>query len=131
LYELHSLQVLEKHIVVAWGTQCRATHVDKSYLNSDHEEADTKLILHAADASPCGATSISINSPDTDVFILAVRRYPDLCPDLTCVTGTGRNHMIIPLGPIYEALGPSRAAALPGLHALSGSDNTGSFAGKG
>ena len=37
--------------VVAWGTQCKTTYIDKSYMNSDHEEADTKLILHAADAT--------------------------------------------------------------------------------
>ena len=28
-----------------------------NYLHSGHEEADTKLILHAADAPACGATS--------------------------------------------------------------------------
>ena len=32
---------------------------------------------------------------------------------------------------MYEALGPQKAEALPGLHHMSGSDNTGSFAGKG
>jgi hypothetical protein len=118
-------------VVVAWGTQCRASHTDKRYLNSDHEEADTKLILHAADATACGATSIRICSPDTDVFILAVRHYPELCKDTTLVAGTGRRTRAIQLGPIYEILGPRKAAALPALHALSGSDNTGSFAGKG
>ena len=117
--------------VVAWGTQCKSTFTDKSYMNSDQEEADTKLILHAADATACGATWIDICSPDTDVFILAIRRYPELCINSNFVTGTSKNQRTIQLGKIYEALGPLRAAALPGLHALSGSDNTGSFAGKG
>ena len=43
------------------------------------EEADTKIILHALDASAQGATQLSIYSPDTDVLVLALRRYPDLC----------------------------------------------------
>ena len=37
----------------------------------------------------------------------------------------------IQLHPIYRALGPERAAALPAFHALSGADNTGCFSGKG
>lgn len=36
-----------------------------------------------------------------------------------------------PLGSIYRALGPLKASTLPGEHALSGADVTGSFAGKG
>ena len=38
---------------------------------------------------------------------------------------------MIPLKPIYSALGSQKAAALPGFHALSGGDVTGRFAGKG
>lgn len=33
--------------------------------------------------------------------------------------------------PIFQALGATKAAALPAFHALSGADNTGSFSGKG
>ena len=66
-------------LVVAWGTQCSATFTDKSYMNSDQEEADTELILHAVYATACGATSIDICSPDTDMLILAICRYPELC----------------------------------------------------
>jgi len=50
-----------------------------SYLKSDQEEADTKIILHALDVTANGATEIRIHSPDTDVFILVLRCYPDLC----------------------------------------------------
>jgi hypothetical protein len=32
---------------------------------------------------------------------------------------------------IFQALGETKAAALPAFHALSGADNTGSFSGKG
>ena len=38
---------------------------------------------------------------------------------------------VIPLEPIVETLGSTRLAALPAFHALSGADNTDSFAGKG
>ena len=34
-------------VVVAWGCQCRATHQNVNHLQSDQEEADTKMLLHA------------------------------------------------------------------------------------
>ena len=63
-------------------------------------------------------------------LILAIRRYPELCLDKNFITGVGEHRRTIKVGDIYYALGPSKAAALPGLHALSGCDNTGCFAGK-
>ena len=47
------------------------------------------------------------------------------------VTGTGQNHRKIKLQPIFHALGPAKAAALPAFHALRGADNTGCFSGRG
>ena len=57
-----------KKVVVAWATECKATYKDVSHVQSDHEEADTKIIFHALDATADGATELSISSPDTDVF---------------------------------------------------------------
>ena len=118
-------------VVVAWSSKCRATHKDMVYLDSDHEEADTKILLHAVDATASGAKSIKIVSPDTDVFVLALRRNPELCTDTTFVTGRGQHHRKIQLRPIVNALGAARTAALPGFHAWSGADVTGNFAFKG
>ncbi|CAH3139226.1 unnamed protein product [Porites lobata] len=56
------------HVVVAWSSKCRATHQDMAYLDSDQEEADTKILLHTVDATASGAKSIKIFSPDTDVW---------------------------------------------------------------
>ena len=117
--------------VVAFGNQCRGTHQDMSHLDSEQEEADTKLLLHSLDVTNSGATSIHICSPDTDVFVLSLRRYHDLCQDTSFVTGTGTKHRVIPLKPIVQAIGESKVAALPAFHALTGADNTGSLAGKG
>lgn len=36
-----------RQVVVAWGTECEATHRDVRHLRSTQEEADTKIILHA------------------------------------------------------------------------------------
>jgi len=65
-----------KRVIVAWATECKATHKDVIHLQSDHEEADTKNILHVLDAAADSATELSIYSSDTDD-----RRYPEMCPD--------------------------------------------------
>ena len=102
-----------------------------AYLESSQEEADTQLLLHAIDATTSGATSIDIISPDTDVFVLALRRFPELCQNTSFVTGRGQRHRNILLSPIVQALGPARTAALPGCHARSDADIAGSLACKG
>ena len=71
-------------VVVAWGCQCRATHQNVNYLQSDQEEADTKMLLHALDATVNGVTELHIHSPDTDILVLPLRRYLDLCEDMVC-----------------------------------------------
>jgi len=116
---------------VAWGSECLATHQNVVHLGSSHKEADTKLVLHALAASCSGATTVHVYSPDTDVLVLLLRRYPELCQDTSFVTGVGQNNRIIKLGAIYSAIGDKKAAALPSFHALSGADVTGSFSGKG
>ena len=118
------------HVVVAWGTRCKASFSDKVYMSSEQEEADTKLLIHAKDAVDCDATNIHIFSPDKNVLILAIRHYPELYLDTNFVTRVGEHRRTIKVGDIYSALGPSIADALPGLHSLSGGDNTGCFAGK-
>ncbi|EDO28722.1 predicted protein [Nematostella vectensis] len=106
LTEYLAVKLLEKgkgagmNVVVAWGTRCQATHRDMAHLESNHEEADTKLLLHAVDATSFGATSIEIVSPDTDVFVLYLRRYSLLYEETSFVTGRGDRHRKIKLGPI-------------------------------
>jgi len=118
-------------VVVAWSSKCRATHKDVVYLDSDQEEADTKILLHAVDATATGAKSIKIFSPDTNVLLLALRHYSELCVDTSFVTRRGQCHRNIQLRPIVRTLGAARMAALPGFHAWSGADVTGNFAFKG
>ena len=81
-------QSSEKTVIVAYkGTVISNGEVN--HLKSSHEEADTKLILHARDTTIHGAKVLDILSPDTDVFILALRRFPLLASTTQFVTGTG------------------------------------------
>ena len=66
-------------------------------LRSTQEEADTKIILDALDVSAQVATQLSIFSPDTDVLVLALRRYPDWCSNSCFGTGTSSSRRVINL----------------------------------
>ena len=68
-------------------------------------------------AKPHGCT-------DTDVLVLIIANYDQL-PKNTSISMALSVQQIEPL---WAALGPDRAKALPGLHAFSGADNTGRFA---
>lgn len=77
------------------------------------------MIIHAFDVTADGATHLSIHSLETDVLVLAIRRYPEICGNSTSfVTGKGGNHRAIKLHPIVEALGPTKTAALSAFHEL-------------
>ena len=107
-----------KVFVMAYREIILSNHSRFEHLSSDHEEADTKLILHAHNAALHGVKTIDIHSPDTDVFIFALWRLPLLAPNTSFVTETGDTRRSIPLNPIHDKLGGSIANALPGFHAL-------------
>jgi hypothetical protein len=62
-----------RNVIVSWACECKGTTRNMTYLKSNQEEADMKIILHALDATTNRASEIKIHSPDTDVFILALR----------------------------------------------------------
>lgn len=97
-----------------------------------HEEADTRLILHAAHAAQGGVKRLLIRSVDTDVVVLAVAfRQHIACDELWIAFGTGKHFRYIAVHEIADTLGPLKSAALPVFHAITGCDTTSSFAGKG
>ena len=122
--------LLERSLLQHGGQSAKcSTHKDMSHLQSDYEEADTKMILHALDATADDATDLSIYSPDTDVLVLASRRYPEMCSDTSFITGKITNHRTIKLQLIVGAPLTLPKQALPAFHTITGADNTGSFSG--
>ena len=110
--------------------ECYSNKLSVEHLASTQEEADTRMFLHAIDATKRGATSLSIHSPDTDVLVLALWNFASLCDETSVVVGTGDKRRSIPLRPLYDSLGDHLVAALPGFHAFTGCDQTGTICGK-
>ena len=117
-----------KKLMVTSGTQTKGNvDIPDSLLTHSQEEADTLLVLHALTVLN---EAELVSSPDTDVLLLLVYMYPNLPTSTTFLTGKGRLKRNISVRSIYNNLGPKRASALLGFHALTGSDMCGRFAGR-
>ena len=118
------------YVVTSKGDCMASNSLPIQHFRSEQEEAHTRMLSHALDATQRRATSITIQSPDTDVLVLTLWVYKRLCPDTTVIVGTGGKRRSIPLGPLFEAVGEELVKALPGFHAFSGCDQTGTISGK-
>eukprot|EP00058_Branchiostoma_floridae_P009808 XP_002595296.1 hypothetical protein BRAFLDRAFT_128105 [Branchiostoma floridae] len=104
---------------------------DLKCLYSDHEEADTRILLHVQDAAR-ECRRIVVNSPDTDVAVLCTSFCSELgCDELWFRTGVKDKARYIPVHSLSQSLGPQLCQALPAFHAITGCDSTGSFHGIG
>ena len=123
------------------GKQIYTTHLDKVLSTSElkdeidicnHEEADTRMLLHAFHAATHGHSKVVLRTVDTDVLVLAVAHFQHLqLAELWLDFGVGKNHRMIPAHSIAVKIGHEKASALPFFHALTGSDTTSAFAVRG
>ena len=114
-----------------------------SALCSTQEEADTRMLLHAAHANDTFSAAgiqgrIVIKSPDTDVLVLAVHYFPqmDSVKERWIETGvvsirTTDLRRFIPVHDICRSHSPVFIKILPAIHALTGCDSTSAFFGIG
>ena len=129
--------------IVIEGKQIVATHGTKVLCSPPlsvgsnlspcwHEEADTRMMVHVADALGNGHKSIMIQTADTDVVVLAVAVVGALSLEELWVSyGTGKSHKVLPAHVFAKALGSSKSRCLPFFHALTGCDTTSFFTGHG
>lgn len=102
----------------------------------NHEEADTRIVIHVQDAVQRGATNILVRTVDTDVVIILISCFSILIniqPSLQIVVafGMGRSFQTLSVNTIYNNLGEHKSRALPFFHAFSGCDTTSAFHGVG
>ena len=102
---------------------------DVSGLESDQEEADTRIVLHARDATLRGSQQINVLSCDTDVFLLLTAHKPWLCDVLWMFSGTARKKCYVPIHKIHVT--KEIRESLLAFHALTGCDTTSQFSGIG
>jgi len=96
----------------------------------DHEEADTRMLLHVKHAN---ADAI-VKTVDTDVVVIAISCFDQLqINKLWIEFGVGENMCHIPVHDIISSLPQSKmmCASLPLFHAITGCDTVSSFFGFG
>lgn len=104
-------------------------------LHCNHEEADTRMLFHAAQASQDGYDKVVICSPDTDVLVISLAAIGNgHIPPETCVgflTGTSKGRRLLNISKMAATLGGQLCSSLPLLHALTGCDAVSCFHNKG
>ena len=66
-------------------------------LASDHEQADTRIVLHAQDAAARGYKQVNILCRDTEVLVLLLAHREQLCQGIWMFAGTSRQRPYIPV----------------------------------
>ena len=116
---------------LTWDAYGKCHVEDVAELISDHEEADTRLLLHAKHANDTDNHScVVIRSPDTDVAIICLR-FSGAITNLYFQTGKRNLQRIISIDSMVQVLGTDVCKSLIGLHVYSGCDSTSAFYGKG
>ena len=102
-----------------------------SELKSTQEEADTCMLLHALHAAKGGYKSVVVIAEDTDVLIICLGLHKHISASLYQKCGTKNRIRYLDISMLASSLRSSVCDALIGLHAVSGCDNIGAFAGRG
>ena len=102
-------------------------------LESDHEEADSRMFLHINFArQTLGVQRILLWSNDTDVAMMYLRYCWLLdIEELYLKVGTSKKRWFIAMHVVAQNTGQDFALVFPTLHAISGCDSTSSFSGLG
>ena len=132
-------QIQQRRLMVTAADKCfclsangeAMSKIEVGELKCTHDEADTRMFLHALHIANSGSQTIIIKSPDTDVAVLAISVDHRIPARIILRTGTKLRARYIDLTAIAESLGREVCAALPGYHAFSGCDTTSAFVGRG
>lgn len=100
-----------------------------------HEEADTRMFVHARDAVEKGNKSLVLKANDTDVVVIAVSVFSLLqelgLESMWVAFGQAANARWIPIHEIVPAIGKEKACGILYFHAFTGCDVVSAFRGKG
>ena len=141
------IAVLTNHkVYIGLEEECHCITITDGHVSSQeiptlvccHEEADTRIIYHLQNILLPQQTlpTVAVRSSDTDVFILLlyyVSHHHDCIPQIWMDVGLSSNNTrrYINISQLAVHLDKSMVAALPALHAFTGSDYTASFMNKG
>ena len=115
-------ETTDKDVVTTYGNQVLGA--ESAQLSPcNHEEGDTRMMVHAAHAVQSGHRKVTIRSVDTDVVIVCIAVFPHLeLDEMWVYYGVGDNKKYIPIHAICDYLGDEKCSAMPFFHAFTGCD---------
>ena len=127
---------VEELIIVTSEDMALTIKVDYEAINEispcSHEEADSRLMLHSANAVSNGFAKIMIRTVDTDVVVLAAAHFSNIkSQEMWIDFGTGKTRQYIPIHELVEALGPEKCRGLLIFHSITGCDTVSAMFGIG
>ena len=125
-----------KQIFATSGTTVISRGTSHSMQSCDHEEADTRILIHLEDALANGSNTCLVRTVDTDVVVIIIGKFHSFlgtypAADIWIAFGTGKNFMNIHINDICNDLGRDKSMSLPIFHCFTGCDTTSAFLGKG
>ena len=95
------------------GVICLPTRDTHNLAPCNHEEADTRMMVHIVDSVSQGYDKILVRTVDTDVVVLTVAMCQKLHISEICVAfGTGKCMRYVAVHEIARSLGPEKSLAL-------------------
>ena len=126
--ELCSQAPMDKEIVVAGGfrdeleVKSSTGAINLGPLKLTHEEADTRLVLHAVHSQ---FHTVVVSSRDTDVLLLLVSHFQRMqCQHIWMKSGTSKKRRYIPIDEVFNKLPSGSPSSMLAFHALTGCDTT-------
>ena len=102
--------------------------LDLSMLKADHEEADTRLILHCSHAH---MDSMVVYVRDTGGLVLLLAHYDKMrCTNLLMKDGTSKHPTYMPIYDIRRQIPIEQVSSILGFHAISGCDSVSELSGR-
>ena len=100
-----------------------------------HDEADTRIIVHARHAAQEGCKSLLVKASDTDILDIAISVMPTLqaigLQQLWIAFVQGMNMRWIPAHELYRSIVHEKGRGITFFHAFTGCDVVSAFSGKG
>ena len=124
----------DKAVYVTSGQSVISTRSDM--MDCNHEEADTRIIVHILHALHQGMNTFKVRTVDTDVVVILLGAFFELSQaqplvDIWIAFGTSKNYRFYNINTMCNILGELKSRAIPVFHSLTGSDTTSFFKGKG
>jgi len=111
------------------AADARSTRREQTKLPENHEEAGTKLILHACESADRGYERVLVICRDTDVLVLLLHFMSVV--NVWMIAGTAKNQKCYPVHEVSQSLTQPVRDNLLNFHALTGCDTTSTFSGHG